>query len=127
MDTEPSPEVEDSLWILVAGPVIWAGHFLLSYVTAAIWCAKVAGPLGSLGAARIAIGVYTLVALIAIAVLMINTWRRHDLRSARASHDEDSAADRHHFLGFAAVLLAGLSFVATLYVGSVAGFIGNCG
>ncbi|MDT8387821.1 MAG: hypothetical protein RQ736_09915 [Thiogranum sp.] len=127
MDTEASPDVKDSLWILVAGPVIWAGHFLLSYITAAVWCAKVAGPLGLLGAARIAIGIYTLVALIAIAVLMISIWRRHDLRSASASHGEDTAADRHQFLGFAAVLLAGLSFVATLYVGSVAGFIGSCG
>ena len=44
-------------------PTIWAAHFLLCYVTAAIWCAKVAGPDGSLGGVRVAIAVYTVLAL----------------------------------------------------------------
>jgi hypothetical protein len=41
--TTQLPEANESLWLLVASPVIWAAHFLLCYGTAAVWCAKVAG------------------------------------------------------------------------------------
>lgn len=41
--------------MLVASPMIWAVHFLLSYVTAAIWCAKVGGALDGV---RVSIAVY---------------------------------------------------------------------
>src|SRR5690606_23148142 len=34
------PERRASLWRLVAGPATWALHFLLCYVTAAVWCEK---------------------------------------------------------------------------------------
>ena len=52
MNARPSlPEQDESYWRLASAPVIWALHFLLSYATAAVWCAKVAGPDGALGAA----------------------------------------------------------------------------
>ena len=34
------PEEKESLWVLTAAPTIWAVHLLLSYITAAVWCAK---------------------------------------------------------------------------------------
>ena len=43
------PEQNESLWFLIAAPIMWAAHFLLCYLTAAIWCAKLAGPDGALG------------------------------------------------------------------------------
>ena len=52
-------EKHQSLWLLTASPTIWAAHFLLSYATAAIWCAKIAGPGGSLTTVRVAIAVYS--------------------------------------------------------------------
>ena len=61
------PETRESLWMLAASPVIWAAHFLLVYVTAAVWCAKFAQPGDSLGGVRTAIAVYTVLALAAIA------------------------------------------------------------
>ena len=67
--TADLPEENESLWLLTASPVIWAAHFLLSYVTAAIWCAKVAGPDGSLGGVRVAIAVYTVLALSGIGII----------------------------------------------------------
>ena len=120
--TDP-PEKNDSLWILVVSPAIWAAHFLLSYATAAIWCAKLAAG-GSLDGARLAIGIYTAAALIGIG---INAWLGHRKWSIGSTpHHLDSAEARHRFLGIAAVLLAGLSAVATIYVSLAAVFIRNC-
>ncbi|HUG69740.1 MAG TPA: transmembrane prediction [Pirellulaceae bacterium] len=116
----------ESLWMLTIAPSIWALHFLVSYVTAAVWCAKYAGVGGSLGGVRIAIAVYTVMALIGIAVTGWIGYRRHTFGIGTLPHDADSPEDRHRFMGFATLLLAGLSAVATLFVASVAVFIGNC-
>ena len=124
-DRHVPPEQRESLWLLIVGPVIWSLHFLLCYVTAAIWCAK-AGRDASLGGARLAIAIYTALALGGIALSLWQAWRKMSFGSGRAPHDEDSAADRHRFLGFATLLLSGLSFVATFYVALSAVFIGSC-
>lgn len=120
-------EEHESLWVLTISPVIWAMHFLVSYGTAAIWCAKAAGPAGSLWPVRAAIAAYTVVALIGIG---INGWighRRHTFGGTETvPHDFDSREDRHRFLGFATLLLAGLSAVGTLYAALVAAFIQRC-
>lgn len=124
---EPGPRaLEERLWTLVAGPLIWSLHFLACYLTAAIWCAKVVGPEGPLDAVRWAVIVYTLLALGGIGAAGFDALRRHRFGRALLPHDYDTAADRHRFLGFAALLLTGLSAVATLYVGSVVFFIGSC-
>lgn len=120
------PEHRESLWMIAAGPAIWFGHFLLSYVTAAIWCAKIAEFGGPLGGTRIAVGLYTLVALIAIAAVGAHGFRRHIRGDTTVPHDEDTPSDRHRFLGFATLLLSGLSFVATVYVALPVAFIESC-
>ena len=118
--------LRDSLWMLAISPAIWALHFLLTYATAAVWCAKYAGDAGSLGAARIAIAVYTLIALVGIVVTAWIGYRRHTFGSASLPHDADTPQDRHRFMGFATLLLSVLSAVATLFVVTAAAFIGNC-
>lgn len=120
------PEKKESLWMLAASPLIWAAHLLLSYCTAAIWCAKFAGPSGSLGPVQIAIALYTVVGLVGITLLGWRGWRRHSHADSTLPHDFDSPADRHRFLGFASLLLAGLSGVAVLYQALAAVFIGSC-
>ena len=119
-------EKRESLWILTIAPAIWAAHFLLSYITAAIWCAKVAGRDGSLDPARIAVAVYTAVALLGILAIAAIGWRRHTYGAATVPHDFDTPEDRHRFLGFATLLLAALSFVATAYVALAALFLESC-
>lgn len=119
-------ESRQRLWIVPASPVIWATHFMLCYITAALWCGKLAGPLGPLGSARIAIGVYTAVALGAIAIVGWTGYRAHTVGSADLPHDADSPEDRHRFLGFATVLLSGLSAVATIYSALAAVFLETC-
>ena len=119
-------EANQSLWLLTIGPGIWAVHFLASYVTAAIWCAKFAGPDHSLAPVRIAIAAYTTVALIGIGLVGWLGYRRHGVGRATVPHDFDTREDRHRFLGFATLLLAGLSFVATLMVALTAVFLETC-
>jgi hypothetical protein len=123
---EELAEENQSLFLLAASPVIWAAHFLLSYITAAIWCARVVGPDGPLGAVRMAIAVYTVLALSGIGMIGWSAFRRHRYGAAPPPHDDDTPEDRHRFLGFAALLLSGLSAVATLYAALVVVFIRSC-
>lgn len=129
--TEPTattyePIRRDSLWMLTISPTIWAIHFLGSYVTGAVWCAKYAAEDGSLGGARVAIAVYTVIALTGIGITGWIGHRRHRLGDASLPHDDDTPEDRHRFLGFATLLLSVLSAVATLFVAAVAVFVETC-
>jgi hypothetical protein len=119
-------EEHERLWMIAASPAIWAAHFLLSYGTAALWCAKVAGRGGSLSWARAAILAYSVVALVLIALVGWRGWRRHRLGSAELPHDDDSPEDRHRFLGFASLLLSGLSALAILYELAAVAFTRSC-
>jgi hypothetical protein len=119
-------EKRESLWLLTASPVIWSAHFLLSYITAAVWCAKVVEPGGALSSARTAIALYTVVALIGIGITAWGGYRRHIFGTATSAHDFDSPAGREGFLGFAIVLLSMLSAIGTLYVALPIVFIGTC-
>ncbi|UJR83466.1 hypothetical protein [Sandaracinus amylolyticus] len=122
----PSSEERESLWNLVGPPATWAAHFLASYITAAIWCAKIAGPAGALSGARTAILVYTAVALVVLAVLGARAYRRHASGGVPPPHDEDTSESRHRFLGLATLLLSGLGIVAVTYAAIAALFIGTC-
>jgi len=124
--TDETRETNQSLWMLTASPVIWAVHFMACYLTVAIWCAKVAGRDGSLGDARTAIVVYTVLALAGIAVIGWRGYRRHSYGGATTPHDFDTPADRHRFMGFATLLLSLLSAVATIYAALTIAFIGGC-
>jgi hypothetical protein len=119
-------ERRQSLWRPVIPPIIWTVHFLLTYLTATIWCAKVAGRDGSLGGARVAIAIYTVLALAGIAFVGWRGWQRHAFDGSETQHDFDTPADRHRFLGFATALLAGLSAVATIFTPLAAVFFGDC-
>jgi hypothetical protein len=120
--TEPS---ETGFASLIAAPVAWAAHFLASYATVAIWCAKAAGPDRSFSGARLAIGVYTVAALSAVLWIAGCARRRH--RSVvLVAEDRDSPEARHRFLTFATMLLAGLSAIAIVYAAMVTVFVGSC-
>ena len=112
--------------MLVASPTIWAVHFLASYVTAAIWCAKFAGEAGSLAPARFAIAVYTVGALLGIGWTGWLGYRRGGLRQDTMPHDDPSPVDRYRFFGSATLLLSLLSGVATLFVAAVILFVETC-
>jgi hypothetical protein len=115
-----------SLWLLTIAPTIWATHLLLSYVTAAIWCAKFIVPGGALGGVRSAIAWYTVVALTGIGYIAWEGLQRHRHGVEATTHDLDSAEDRHRFVGFATLLLAGLSGVGVLYAALAATYVDTC-
>lgn len=124
-DGGPTAESRQSLWLLGGSPLIWAAHFMACYLTGAIWCAgAVAGR--TLGPVRIAVIVYTAIALAGIAVIGVIGWRRHEYGSGTVPHDFDTRADRHRFLGFATLLLSSLSAVAVSFAGIVAIFFRTC-
>lgn len=119
-------EHRESLWTLISGPTVWAVHFLLSYTSAAVYCAKLVGRDGELFPVRLLVIGLTLLALAVIILAGVRGYRRHRFGEATVPHDFDTAADRHRFLGFATLLLSTLSAVATLYVGATVLFIGSC-
>lgn len=124
--THPLPEKHERLWLLAVSPTIWAVHFLLCYITAAIWCAKFAPRFGSLGPVRWAILGYTVAALVAIGLNARSGLRRHRRGSESVPHDFDTAGDRHGFLGYATVLLSVLSAVAVVFAALVVIFFNDC-
>lgn len=120
------PEKKESLWLLIVSPLIWAAHFMLSYITAAIWCAKMAGLSEPITGVRVAIAVYTALAVLGIGINGWSGYRKHNYGDAMLPHDDDTPEDRHRFLGFATLLLAALSFVAVIFAALVAVFIWRC-
>jgi hypothetical protein len=124
--TETPRDDRYGLWLLTIAPTIWAAHLLMCYATAAIWCAKVASVDGPLGAVRAAVMWYTVAAFVGIAVVGWEGFRRHRHGTEATTHDLDSADDRHRFLGFATLLLAGLSWVGVLYAALAASYFETC-
>lgn len=120
------PRSRGGLWMLAAGPVVWALHFLLSYVTVAIHCAKAARYDASLGGVTTVLWIYTALALLAIAAFGVTGWRRHRHGESSPPHDASTSADRHRFLGLATLLLCGLSFVAVVYAAFAIAVISTC-
>jgi hypothetical protein len=115
-----------SLWLLTIGPTIWAAHLLLSYITAAVWCAKFVPASGSLDGVQTAVRCYTAVALIGIGVIAWEGFRRHRHGTEATTHDLDTRDDRHRFVGFATVLLSGLSAVGVIYAAVAAQYFDTC-
>lgn len=112
--------------MLTAAPTIWAAHLMVCYVAASIWCAKLAGPAGSLGPVRSGIVVATVIALVAIAFIGWRGYAEQRVGVTTQPHDRDTDEDRRRFLGLATMLLAGISGVAVLYASLAAVFIARC-
>jgi hypothetical protein len=129
MKVRDQPEVAEerqSLWLLTASPSIWGAHFLVSYAIGALWCGKVVDRGGELRPAQLAIIGLAVVALAGVAVVGWRGWRKHQYGDVDPPYDRDTPEDRHRFLGFATVLLSGLSAVAIIYVALSSLFVSNC-
>lgn len=119
-------EEHESLWWLAAAPLIWAAHLLASYCTAAVYCQKLSSRGAPLGSARIAIALYSLLALGALIALGVRSYRRQRFDDTLGTQHRDTPEDRHRFLGFATLLLASIAGLAVLYQSLPALFIGSC-
>jgi Kef-type K+ transport system membrane component KefB len=120
------PREVESLWTLFTAPVVWALHFLLCYIGAAIFCEKP----GLFGAEfdhlRIAIGLVTVAALGMIVVSAALAWRQWRFGTSDPPHDDPTRRDRLLFQGYATLLLSGLSFVAVIFTALPALFLTEC-
>lgn len=125
-EDERTHEENQSLWWLALSPTIWAIHLLAMYVTVAIHCAKSTGALSSLRPVWWPMAAYTVLAMTGIIATGIHGYRRHDFGTATVPHDFDTPADRHRFIGFAVLLLSGLSLVGVVFVTLPAFFIESC-
>lgn len=116
---------QPGLMHLTAGPLAWALHFLLCYITAAVYCAKAAGGV-PLGGVRLVLWLYTIAALAVIARFAWRGWRAHRAGHRPLPHDAGTAADRSRFLGLVTFLLCALSAAAVAYSALAIAVIGTC-
>jgi integral membrane sensor domain MASE1 len=113
---EMLPEGDESLWWLAAPPAIWLLHFFGCYVSAALWCEKIAGRTSEAGTLRWIGLVLTVVALAGLALLARRGYRRFRADPEAPSLESDTAESRHRFLGFAELLLCMMSMFGVVYV-----------
>jgi hypothetical protein len=127
MDVIPTDvdEPSQSLWVLTVGPAIWAGHFLASYIAAAVWCGNV-GAHARFGSVSVVFALATALALAAVAWVAWGGWTRYNYGEAVPSHHKDTPDDRHRFLGLATFLLAVLSAVSILYTAVAVAMLRGC-
>ncbi len=123
-----------NLITLITAPTIWAIHFLVCYLSASVNCAKAltdarvftGADWPDVTGARIAIAIATLAALAAIAWSSRQAWGHWADGDAEPPYDDATFDDRQQFLGFATILLCGLSFIGVIFVALPAVFIGDC-
>lgn len=127
MDVIPtaSDEPRQSLWAVTTGPVIWAGHFLSTYIAAAVWCGR-AGADAHFGSAAVVFAAVTALALAAVAWVAWRGWTIYNHGEAVPSHHKDTPEDRHRFLALATMLLAVLSAVSILYTVVAVAMLRGC-
>jgi len=111
-----------TLWTLIIPPSLWAGHFLFSYLWAAISCAKV-GDFATFPTLFVA---GTLLALILIALSGWIAWRQTRIAGDPPPHADSTEVDRLRFLAKSTLLLAGLSFVAVAFTALPVIFLRTC-
>lgn len=120
------PREVETLWTLFTAPAVWALHFLICYVAAAIYCAKP----GFLGLGfldlRWLLGGLTFAALAFIVLAGYLAWRQWGFGSGDPPHDDPTRDSRKLFQGFATLLLCGLSFVAVFYTAIPLIFLAEC-
>ena len=113
------------LWAPVIAPVIWAAHFMTCYVWAALACGRMASD-HSFARAQTGIGIATAVAATAIALCFVSGFHHLGHRLPDQPNDDGTPEDRTRFMAFTTMLLAGLSLIATLFVGVAALAAGTC-
>jgi hypothetical protein len=113
----------DSLFSVIAGPLVWTGHFLTLYVFTAIACAKGFFDDEILGVRVVPLfgAAATLVAVALILDALLLSYRRwrgmpwDGQPGPPPPHDADDVASRRRFMAYAGFLLSGLALIATIW------------
>ncbi|TIS96421.1 MAG: hypothetical protein E5W72_16310 [Mesorhizobium sp.] len=120
------PKQIETLWTLFTAPVVWAAHFLVCYIGAAVYCAKPELVGLSFNAVRAGIAAVTVIALSLIALSAWLAWRQWGFGTDDPPHDDPTRRDRTLFQGLATLLLSGLSFIAVIFTAMPALFLTEC-
>lgn len=104
----------NSLLSLISAPVIWAAHFLASYVIVSLACAAgyTQPVLFGMDIVDVSVAILTLISValfIYIAVINYAKWQR-------ALHRQAPDDDMSRFFALCSVMLCGLSAVAVIWV-----------
>jgi hypothetical protein len=112
----------DSLFAVIAGPLVWTGHFLALYIFTAIACAQGFFHHEVLGLRILLLvgGALTVLAVLLILDGMLISWRRWRGRGADAPqplppHDSNDPESSRRFMAYAALLLSGIALIATVW------------
>ena len=113
----------DSLFSLIAGPLVWTVHFLTLYILTAIACAHGFFHEEVLGVRVVPLvgGAVTLIAVALILDAVVLAYRRwRGMPSDRQPaplppHDANDVASRRRFMAYAGLLLSGLALIATVW------------
>ena len=131
----------DSLFSLIAGPLVWTVHFLTLYILTAIACAhgffdhellgiRVVPLIGGGLLLRFTLSIRVAVALILDGgVLAYRRWRGMPSDGEPAPlppHDANDVASRRRFMAYAGLLLSGLALIATVWETLPILFFGTC-
>jgi hypothetical protein len=124
----------DSLFSLIAGPLVWSAHFLSIYVFTAIACAHGFFDDRILGVRAVPLfgGAITLVAVALILDALVLSWRRwrgHPWEGEPEPlppQDRNEIASRRRFMAHAGLLLSGLALIATIWQALPILFFASC-
>ena len=111
-----------SLWTLIVPPTVWAGHFLFSYIWAALHCAKV----GDFSKYPVVFWGGTALAL----VIILGSGAIATIQAATPGgdppHDQSTDVDRLRFLARSTQLLAALSFIGVVFTAAPVAVLTDC-
>jgi len=124
----------DSLFSLIAGPLVWSGHFLSIYVFTAIACAHgfFDDRIFGLPVVLLVGGAITLVAVVLILDALVLSWRRwrglprNGDPEPLPPQDRNDVASRRRFMAHAGLLLSGLALIATVWESLPLVFFASC-
>jgi hypothetical protein len=124
----------DSLFSLIAGPLVWTVHFLSLYIFTAIACAKGFFHDEILGVRVVQLfgGAVTVIAVVLILDAMILSYRRwrgmpwDGEPGPLPPHDANDVASRRRFMAYAGLLLSGLALIATIWETLPVVFFATC-
>jgi hypothetical protein len=113
----------DSLFTVIAGPLVWTVHFLALYIFTAIACAHGFFHDEILGVRVVPLfgGAVTVVAVVLIFDSMVLAYRRwrgmpgDGQPGPLPPHDTNDIASRRRFMAYAGFLLSGLALIATIW------------
>ena len=113
----------DSLFALIAGPLVWTAHFLTIYIFTAIACAHgfFHDEIFGIRAVPLVGGAISVVAIALILDAGFVSWRRwrglpiDGAPEPLPPHGGNDVASRRRFMAYAGLLLCGISLIATVW------------